>query len=177
MSDSPAAKVPRSPPVPAAASGLDRIDLAILRALQDNGRLTYQALSEKVGLSPRPCLERVRRLERRGVIQGFTVLLDAEALGHPITALAEISLRDTGAATRQRLERALGAHPAVVELNVVNGEYDYSARIVASSLADYEALTDAFLTDAGFGIARIHSTFVLKTLKRFKGHPVPDSTI
>jgi Lrp/AsnC family transcriptional regulator, leucine-responsive regulatory protein len=151
---------------------LDRIDIAILTALQDNGRMTYQALSERVGLSPRPCLERVRRLEQKGVIRGFTVLLDPEALGHHIMTLAEIALRDPSAPIRQRLERALCAHPSVVELQVVNGEYDYVARIVTPTLAAYEALTDAFLTDSGLGIARIHSTFVLKTVKSFDGYPV-----
>jgi DNA-binding Lrp family transcriptional regulator len=157
------------------APGLDRIDLAILRALQENGRITFQALSERVGLSPRPCLERVRRLEQKGVIRGFTALLDPDLLGHHIITLAEIALRDPSAATRQRLERALSAHPSVIELQVVNGPYDYVARIVTPDLASYEALTAAFLTDPGFGIARIHSTFVLKTVKDFNGYPVGDS--
>lgn len=137
--------------------------------------MTYQALSERVGLSPRPCLERVRRLERKGVIRGFTVLLDPEILGHHIISLAEIALRDPSAASRQRLERALCAHPSVVELQVVNGEYDYVARIVTGTLADYETLTGAFLTDSGFGIARIQTTFVLKTLKSFNGYPVTET--
>jgi Lrp/AsnC family leucine-responsive transcriptional regulator len=154
---------------------LDRIDRAILAALLENGRITYQALSERVGLSPRPCLERVRRLEENGVVRGFAALLDPGALGYQIVAFAEIALRDTSAASRQRLERALGAHPAVIELQVVSGTYDYMARIVAPSLSAYEALTDAFLTDGGFGIARIHSTFAMKTLKSFDGYPVPDS--
>jgi Lrp/AsnC family leucine-responsive transcriptional regulator len=156
-------------------AGLDRIDIAILEALQENGRMTYQALSEKVGLSPRPCLERVRRLEQRGVIRGYTALIEPAAIGHDIIALAEIAMRDTSAGARQRLERSLSAHAAVIELQVVTGEYDYVARIVAPTLAAYEALTDAFLTDPTFGIARVHSTFVLKTLKTFDGFPVGDS--
>ena len=65
--------------------------------------------------------------------------------------------------------------PSIVELQVVNGENDYVARIVAPTLAAYEALTEAFLADPGFGIARIHTTFVLKTLKSFDGYPVADS--
>lgn len=157
------------------AAGLDRIDMAILKALQDNGRITYQALSERVGLSPRPCLERVRRLEQRGVIRGYTALVEPSAVGHDIIALAEIAMRDTSAGARQRLERSLSAHPAVIELQVVTGEYDYIARIVAPTLSAYEALTDAFLTDPTFEIARIHTTFVLKTLKAFDGFPVGDS--
>ena len=153
------------------AAGLDRIDVAILEALRENGRITYQALSERVGLSPRPCLERVRRLEERGIIRGYTALIEPARVGHHIIALAEIAMRDPSAATRQRLERALIAHPCVVEVQVVNGDYDYVARVVAPTLAAYEELTDAFLTDPRFGIARVHSTFVLKTLKAFDSYP------
>lgn len=154
---------------------LDRIDLMILDALRDNARITYQALSERVGLSARPCLERVRRLEQKGVIRGYTALIEPATLGHDIIALAGISMRDPSTGTRQRLERALTANPAVVELQVVNGEYDYTARIVAPTLAAYEALTEAYLADPGFGIGRIHTTFVLKTLKDFEGYPVADN--
>jgi len=157
---------------PNARSALDRIDLSILEALRRSGRITYQALSERVGLSARPCLERVKRLEQKGVIRGYTALVEPSALGHDIIALASISMRDPSAAARQRLERAMMAHRAVVELQVVNGEYDYIARLVAPSLAAYEALTEAFLADPAFGIGRIHTTFVLKTLKNFDGYPV-----
>jgi DNA-binding Lrp family transcriptional regulator len=169
MSDRKASRAPKRP------AGLDRIDRAILEALRSNGRMTYQALSERVGLSPRPCLERVKRLEQRGVIRGYSVLLDPASLGHDIVALAEIAMRDPSAVARQRLERSLAAHDSVVELQVVTGEYDYVARIVASSLAAYEAMTDAFLADPAFGIGRIHTTFVLKTLKSFDGYPVNGS--
>ncbi|HEX2137908.1 MAG TPA: Lrp/AsnC family transcriptional regulator [Microvirga sp.] len=156
-------------------AGLDRIDRAILQELRRDGRITFQALSERVGLTPRPCLERVRRLERRGVIRGYTALVEPAALGHDIIAVAEIAVRDPAVGVRQRLERALCAHPSVVELLVVTGEYDYSARIVAPTLASYEALTEAFLADPTFGIARIQTTFVLKTLRAFDGYPVLDS--
>lgn len=168
-------KPPSKLPGRSAKTPFDRIDLLILAALRQNGRITYQALSEQVGLSPRPCLERVKRLEQKGVIRGYTTLVEPAALGHDIIALAGISMRDPSTATRQRLERALMAHPCVVELQVVNGEYDYIARIVAPTLAAYEALTEAFLADTGFGIGRIHTTFVLKTLKSFDGYPVLDS--
>lgn len=168
-------KLPVKPLNRDARSRLDRIDLWILDALRENGRITYQALSERVGLSARPCLERVKRLEQKGVIRGYTVLVEPSALGHDIIALAGISMRDASAAARQRLERALCAHPAVIELQVVNGEYDYIARIVAPTLSAYEAMTDAFLADPAFGIGRVHTTFVLKTLKSFEGYPVADS--
>src|SRR3712207_789832 len=125
------------------AAGLDRIDVAILEALRENGRVTYQALSEKVGLSPRPCLERVRRLEQRGVIRGYAALIDPGAVGHHVIAIAEIAMRDPSGAVRQKLERGLAADPAVAELHVVNGAYDYVARVLAPTLAAYEEWTDA----------------------------------
>lgn len=165
-------KPPAKLPIRPAKTAFDRIDLLILDALRRNGRITYQALSDRVGLSPRPCLERVKRLERKGVIRGYTALVEPSAIGHDIIALAGIGMRDPSAAARQRLEKALLDHPAVIELQVVNGEYDYIARIVAPTLAAYEALTEAFLIDTGYGIGRIHTTFVLKTLKRFEGYPV-----
>lgn len=168
-------KPPAKLPSRSAKTALDRIDLLILEALRQNGRITYQALSERVGLSARPCLERVRRLESRGIILGYTATLDPAALGHDIIALAEIALRDPAAGVRQRLERSLCAHPSVVELLVVNGDYDYVARIVAPSLAAYESMTEAFLSDPAFGVARIHTTFVLKTLRRYEGYPVDPS--
>jgi DNA-binding Lrp family transcriptional regulator len=168
-------KPPSKLPGRSTKTAFDRIDLLILEALRQNARITYQALSEQVGLSPRPCLERVKRLEQKGIIRGYTALMEPAALGHDIIALAGISMRDPSTATRQRLERSFMAHPSVVELQVVNGEYDYIARIVAPTLAAYEALTEAFLADTGFGIGRIHTTFVLKTLKSFDGYPVLDS--
>ncbi|NIX77586.1 Lrp/AsnC family transcriptional regulator [Microvirga terricola] len=157
-----------------AKSILDRIDLSILETLTRAGRITYQALSEKVGLSARPCLERVKRLEQKGVIRGYTALVEPSALGHDIIALAGISMRDPSTESRQRLERALCAYPALIELHVVNGEYDYVARFVAPTLAAYESLTETFLGDPRLGIGRIHTTFVLKTLKPFEGYPVLD---
>ncbi|WP_046863268.1 Lrp/AsnC family transcriptional regulator [Microvirga massiliensis] len=154
---------------------LDRIDLAILKALRENGRMTYQALSERVGLSARPCLDRVRRLERAGVITGYTVQIDPAAFGVELVALAEIALRDPSASTRRHLERLLCTEAAVQELQVVTGEYDYIARIAAPTLLDYEVFTDALLSDPANGIARIHTTFVLKTLKAYEGPTLPDS--
>ncbi|MCB8820853.1 Lrp/AsnC family transcriptional regulator [Microvirga rosea] len=154
-------------------ASLDRIDLSILKAISANGRVTYQALSEQVGLSARPCLERVRRLEEKGIIRGYAALVDPVALGHDIIAMTGIAVRDPSTAMRRRLEEALCRHPSVVELQLVNGEYDYIARILAPTLAAYEEMTEELLADPQLGIARIHTTFVLKTLKTFDSYPIP----
>jgi len=153
---------------------LDAIDRAIVAILRSDGRITNQALSEQVGLSARPCLERVRKLEASGLIQGYGARLAPELAGHAIVAFAQISLRDHSVGRRERVEKILKASPDVVEVQVVSGDADYLARIVAGSLAEYEELTGAWLADAQLGVARIATTFALKALKEFDGYPLGD---
>ena len=151
---------------------LDAIDRRIIAVLRGEGRITNQALSERVGLSARPCLERVRKLEASGLIRGYGARLAPELAGHAIVAFAQISLRDHSVGRRERVEKVLKSCPDVVEVQVVSGEADYLARIVAASLADYEELTGAWLADAQLGLARIATTFALKALKEFEGYPL-----
>ncbi|SFJ59662.1 DNA-binding transcriptional regulator, Lrp family [Bosea sp. OK403] len=151
---------------------LDAIDRRIIAVLRGEGRITNQALSERVGLSARPCLERVRKLETSGLIRGYGARLAPELAGHAIVAFAQISLRDHSVGRRERVEKVLKSCPDVVEVQVVSGEADYLARIVAASLADYEELTGAWLADAQLGVARIATTFALKALKEFEGYPL-----
>lgn len=150
---------------------LDRIDHLILAALRDDARMTNHTLAERVGLSARPCLERVRRLRASGVIQGFTLLLDPRAIGDAVIAIASITLQPNAAARKLGLERFLCDHPAVLELQVVSGSVDYLARIATRSLDAYEALTAEWLANRDFGIAHINTAFALKTLKAFRGYP------
>lgn len=151
---------------------LDAIDRKIVAILRMDGRITNQALSEQVGLSARPCLERLRKLEASGLIQGYSARLSPELAGHAIIAFAQISLRDHSVGRRERVEKVLKACPDVVEVQVVSGEADYLARIVAGSLAEYEELTGAWLADAQLGMAKIATTFALKALKEFEGYPL-----
>lgn len=153
---------------------LDAIDRKIVAILRTDGRITNQALSEQVGLSARPCLERLRKLEASGLIQGYSARLSPELAGHAIIAFAQISLRDHSVGRRERVEKVLKACPDVVEVQVVSGEADYLARIVASSLAEYEELTGAWLADAQLGMAKIATTFALKALKEFEGYPLAE---
>ncbi|AOO81399.1 Lrp/AsnC family transcriptional regulator [Bosea vaviloviae] len=151
---------------------LDAIDRRIVAVLRGEGRITNQALSERVGLSARPCLERVRKLEASGLIRGYGARLAPELAGHAIVAFAQISLRDHSVGRRERVEKVLKSCPDVIEVQVVSGEADYLARIVAGSLADYEELTGAWLADAQLGVARIATSFALKALKEFEGYPL-----
>ncbi|HUK58226.1 MAG TPA: Lrp/AsnC family transcriptional regulator [Stellaceae bacterium] len=155
----PAARRPR---------GLDAIDVKILAALQRDGRMTYDALAARVGLTPRPCLERVRRLTAAGIITGFSAGIDIDRLSRPVTVISEIAL-DSGA-RRDQIERRLRAIDEIVECWEVSGAFDYVARIVTSDLARYEELTSELL-DGGLGVGRIVSHIVLRPVRRFAGYP------
>jgi len=150
--------------------GLDAIDVKILAALQRDGRMTYDALAGRVGLTPRPCLERVRRLMQAGILTGFQATIDVDRLSRPVTVISEIAL-DSGA-RRDQVERRLKGIDEIVECWEVSGAFDYVARIVAADLGRYEELTSELL-DAGLGVGRIVSHVVLRAVRRFAGYPAP----
>jgi DNA-binding Lrp family transcriptional regulator len=154
------------------ASGLDRIDIKILAALQADGRMTNQALSELVGLTARPCLERVRRLEKSGLIRRYAALLDLTAFDL-VSVIAEIGLEHLHKQAQSKFEKRLAAEPAVVECWEVSGMYDYIARIVCPSLGAYQEMTNGWIEDPALGVARVVSNVVLREVRSFNGLPVP----
>jgi len=141
----------------------------ILAALQRDGRSTIQKLASEVGLSPRPCLERVRRLERAGIISGYQAVIALERLGKPVTVYAEIALERHG--RHEQFERRLAKLEEVVECWEVSGAFDYLVRVVCADLGRYEALTAGLIDDAALGIARIQSLITLRPVRRFAGYP------
>jgi DNA-binding Lrp family transcriptional regulator len=149
---------------------LDRIDIKILAALQRSGRMTIQKLAGMAGLTPRPCLERVRRLDAAGIIAGYQAILALERLSSPVTIFAEIVLEKQG--RQDRLEKRLTATEEVVECWEVSGDLDYLARFVCSDLARYETLTTDLIDDPELGVARIVSHIALRPVRRFTGYPV-----
>ncbi len=154
---------PKRPPA------LDRIDIKILAALQRNGRLTIQKLAGMAGLTPRPCLERVRRLEAAGIIAGYQAVLALERLSKPVTIFAEIIMDKQGRS--DRLEKRLASIEEIVECWEVSGDLDYLARFVCSDLARYETLTTDLIDDTDIGVARIVSHIALRPVRRFAGYP------
>jgi Lrp/AsnC family leucine-responsive transcriptional regulator len=148
---------------------LDAIDVRILAVLQHEGRITNEKLAASVGLSPRPCLERVRRLEAAGIIIGYQAVLALERLSHPVTVFAEIALQSQ--AHRDQLERRLNAIEEIVEYWEVSGAFDYLARFVCADLGQYEALTNSIIDDSSLAVARIVSQIVLRPVRRFAGYP------
>jgi Lrp/AsnC family leucine-responsive transcriptional regulator len=152
---------------------LDRIDRQILEILQRDGRITNQALSEKVALSPRACLERVRRLERAGIITGYMALIEPRKLGGLLTIVVEVSLREQSQATHARFEQRMRACDEVIECFLVSGSCDYVLRLACRSLDHYRELTNAWTDDPTLGVERIASKPELQTVKAFRGYPLP----
>jgi DNA-binding Lrp family transcriptional regulator len=148
---------------------LDRIDIKILAALQRDGRSTNERLAATVALSPRACLERVRRLERSGVIVGYQAVIELSLLSKPVTVFAEIALERLG--NQQRFEHGLAAIEEMVECWEVSGTFDYLARFVCADLARYEEVTNGLAGDTRLGVARIVSHIALRPVRRFAGYP------
>jgi DNA-binding Lrp family transcriptional regulator len=148
---------------------LDRIDVKILSTLQRSGRMTIQKLAETVGLSSRPCLERVRRLEAAGVIAGYQAVIDLAKLSRPVTVFSEVVLEKL--AHKERFEKHLLALAEVVECWEVTGASDYLVRFVCADVAAYEELTTALIDHPHLGVARVVSHIVLRPVRKFGGYP------
>jgi len=154
------------------APKLDRIDLKILVELQRDGRITNQALSERIGLSPRPCLERVRRLEAAGIIDHYMAVLNPSLLPDAVASFTEISLKSHASHVMARFEQHMRSCPEVVECHLIGGEFDYLAQILCPSLDRYHQLTAEWSDDPSLGVARIVSNFVMKPVRHFAGVPL-----
>jgi len=142
-------------------SQLKEIDQKILHLLQDNARLTNVDLSDRVNLSPSPCLRRVRNLEDSGVIKGYVTLVDQNALGLPVSVFVSVSLEKQVETALEQFEDAIRARPEVMECYLMTGDADYLLRVVAADLAGYERFLLDHLTRIP-GVASIKSSFALK---------------
>jgi Lrp/AsnC family leucine-responsive transcriptional regulator len=143
---------------------LDRFDIAILGVLQRDARLSLNELSAEVGLTSSPCWNRIKRMEREGVIQGYTVRVDAAALGLADTVIVQATLDSHSDQALFEFGEALAQIPEVLEAYLVSGDYDYFIRIAVSDTRDYERLLREKLYKIP-GIRHSKSSFVLRVLK------------
>lgn len=150
---------------------LDSTDLAILRELQDDGRISNVQLADRVHLSESACLRRVRLLEAAGVIERYTMIVNPEAAGVPGNVFAEITLVSQQQADLDRFESAVRAVPEVMEAYLVTGEYDYLLRVVARDTVDYERIHHEYLTKLP-GVARVKSSFTLRSVAKKTALPL-----
>jgi Lrp/AsnC family leucine-responsive transcriptional regulator len=144
-----------------ANTSLDELDCKILDELQADGRITNQQLSERVGLSPSPCLRRLRQLESTGVITRYVALVDPEAVGLDVTAFVRIRLEGQGDRHLARFETAVASFPEIMECYLMTGEADYQLRVVVGSLREYEDFLRHRLTRIE-GVAQVTTSFALR---------------
>ena len=150
---------------------LDAIDRKILEHLQADGRMSLADLAGKVGLSPSPCLRRVRNLERAGVIARYVAVLDQRAVGLPVSVFVSIKLEKQKQEALDRFAKAIARWPEVLECYLMTGPRDYWLRVVVPDLAAYERFVKQKLTRLE-GIASIESSFALEQVKYTNVLPV-----
>ncbi len=140
---------------------LDAIDRRILRQLQAEARLSNIGLAEAVGLSPSPCLRRVKGLEEHGVIRGYATLVDQNAVGLPVSVFVNVTLERQVEDNLASFESRICECPEVMECYLMTGDSDYLLRVVAADLQTYERFLLDHLTRFP-GVASIKSSFALK---------------
>ncbi|MBZ9790525.1 Lrp/AsnC family transcriptional regulator [Rhizobium sp. 3T7] len=142
-------------------SELDTIDLAILKTLQSNARMTNADLAAKVGLSASACSRRLNILEKSGVIGGYHAHVSHKALDYKMIAVVHISLSGQFAKTLSEFEAAVKRCPNVLVCYLMSGEYDYILRVAARDLEDYERIHRDWLSALPH-VVKINSSFALR---------------
>jgi len=152
---------------------LDAIDWHIIKELQSDGRITNVALAQRVGLSPPPCLRRVRMLEETGLVSGYTAIVDEMALGFELMAYAMVGLHSQAEADLRAFENSVLNWPLVREAYMLSGESDYILHCVATDLRRFQDFVTRELT-AARNVATVKTSLVIRRAKREPGVPVSE---
>lgn len=151
---------------------LDRTDVQLLAELQAGGRLTNAELAERVHLSASACLRRVQRLERDGVIAGYRAVVDPDRVGLGLHAFVRVQLARHDAESVAAFAGFVNAWDEVVACHALTGDMDYLLQVAVRDLEHFSRfLLDRLLNQAG--VADVNSSFVLRTVKAFRGMPLP----
>ena len=151
---------------------MDRYDKRILEILQVDGRISNQELAERVGLSPSPCLRRMRALEDSGLIIGYRALLDARILGRTLMALLHISMDRHTPERFENFDRIVSALPEVMECLLITGQdADYQLKVIVRDMEDYQRLLLEKITRIE-GVTGVHSSFVMRQVVSKTAIPV-----
>lgn len=149
---------------------MDEIDRAILCHLQRDGRVANNELAERVGLSPSPCLRRVRALEAAGVLRGYSAVLDASAVDCDYQPLVWVTLESVTRETMLEFEAAVSLIPCITEVDRMMGQPDYLLRVVTADAPAFEA----FYIDVLAGLPHVHTLTSQVAMKRVKRtHELP----
>ena len=151
---------------------IDRYDRRILDELQRNGRISNQELAERIGLSPAPCLRRVRALEQSGLILGYRALLDARQLGLSLMALIHISMDRHTPERFANFDKLVAELPEVMECLLITGQdADYQLKVVVRDMDAFQALLLERITRIE-GVSGVHSSFVLRRVVDKTAYPL-----
>lgn len=143
---------------------LDDIDYEILRHLQENGRITNQNLARLVGLSPTPCQDRVKKLERDGIISGYKAIISAANIGLPMMLIVSVILDRTTGDVYQKARNAFAEIPEILEAYMVTGEVDYILKMRVRSIDHFRELLETAIVPLPF-IKITHSLVVMEETK------------
>jgi Lrp/AsnC family transcriptional regulator of ectoine degradation len=152
---------------------LDRFDVKILEALQEDGRMPMARLAEKIGLTSSPTWERVRRLEQAGVLRGYHADIAAERLKQLTYVIVPVTLENHRATDFRRFEQAVARIPQIVACWAVGGEVDYMLHFVVSDMSSYQSVIEATL-NADLGIRKYWTYIVTKPVKPYAGLPIAE---
>ena len=141
---------------------LDRIDINILVELQKDGRISNVRLADIVGLSPSPCLQRVKRLEAAGYISGYSTQLNLAKISESMTVFTEITLSDHKREDVTKFESAIRLVDEILECHMMSGGYDYLVRFMTGGIQHYQEVMEGLL-DKNIGIAKYFSYIVIKS--------------
>ena len=147
-----------------ATFALTALDRKILRALQEDGRMTIQAIADRVGLSASPCLRRIRQMERAGIIAGYSAVVEQKAVGLPVSVFISIRLERQRSHELDAFGAAISRWPEVMECYLMTGQFDFLLRVVCADLGAYEQFLRERLTQVE-GVASIESSFSLGQVK------------
>ncbi|MFM0322424.1 Lrp/AsnC family transcriptional regulator [Caballeronia glebae] len=152
-------------------TGIDRIDRAMLAALQQDGRMPVAKLAERVGLSETPCARRLKRLETEGFIDGYRAVLSRRALELGVVAFAQVRFSVHDRALSDRFEREIQGIPRIVSCHNISGTADYLLQIIARDLDEYGVFMRDVLRTLP-GVTAVESMLSLREVKRDGGVPV-----
>lgn len=153
---------------------LDRIDRKILKELQVDGRISNQDLADKVGLSPSPCLRRVKHLEDAGIIEKYVGLVNASKLGLKMLALIQVRMDRHTPERFEQFENALKGYPQVLELILITGQTaDYQVKVIVKDMEEYQDFLLNKITPLP-GVSDVHSSFVLRQVISTTALPIDD---
>ncbi len=150
---------------------LDKLDIAILEAMQKDGRLSNRDLAKPVSLSPSPSWRRLHALEDAGVISHYAAVVDRQQVGLSIMGFAHVTLNDHSSEKVRKFDRAILGAPQVLECHATSGEHDYMLKVVAPDMASYQDFLSEYLLKIGV-VRTVNTSFVLKQQKSTTALPM-----